>query len=209
MAMIRCPECAATVSDRAKACVNCGFPLEKHLDEQVQIDAAQKFATRLGPNPDFSIGKQVANWGGNAAIKLDADFVFGQLRSLEPGVVEILRYKSGIQLMNSIWRSGSGVDISFRQIVEIKQTPAEEVVREKKSVIGRGIVGGVLLGGAAAVVGALSALDNSKLKKLMVTELYFYDRASQRIKGIAFRGDRLPSKAFFDKVNAEKRAVVR
>jgi hypothetical protein len=207
MAMIECPECASSVSDRAKACVNCGFPLDEHLAEQVAIEAAEKFSTSLGANPDFSIGSQVANWGGNASVKINADFEFGELGSLEPGAVQILRHRNGLKLINSLWRIDDAFDMSFRQIVEVRQTPGEEVVREEKSVIGRGIVGGVLLGGSAAVVGALSGLDKSKLKKLMVTELYFYDPSIHRIRGIVFRGDRLPSRAFFLKIDEERRAV--
>lgn len=207
MAMIECPECSSSVSDRAKACVNCGFPLGEHLGEQVEIEAAERFSKTLGANPDFSIGKQVANWSGTASTKIDADFEFGELGALEPGAVQILRHKDGLKLINSLWKIDDAFDISFRQIVEVKQIPAEEVVREEKSVIGRGIVGGILLGGSAAVVGALSGLDKTKLKKFMVTELYFYDPSIRRIRGIIFRGDRLISKAFFLKVDEERRAV--
>lgn len=207
MAMIECPECTASVSDRAKACIKCGFPLEEHLDEQVEIDAANKFSAGLGEHPDLLIGKQVANWGGNASIKVDANFDFGELGALEPGAVQIIRHRAGLKLINSLWKINDAYDISFKQIVEIKQTPAEEVVREEKSVIGRGIIGGVLLGGSAAVVGALSGLDKSKLKKFMVTELYFYDPSIHRIRGIVFRGDRIPSTAFFQKTDQERRAL--
>jgi hypothetical protein len=203
MAMIECPECNSSVSDQANACIRCGFPLEKHLGERHEIDAAEKFAASLGNAPDFAIGKQVVNWGGNASIMVEADFQFGEMGSLEPGKVQILRHRSGIKLVNSLWKIPAGYDISFLQIAEIKQMPAEEVVREERSVIGRGIVGGVLLGGSAAVVGALSGLDKSKLKKLTVTELYFFDPEARRIRGVVFRGDRMPSKAFFEKVKAD------
>lgn len=208
MAMIECPECAASVSDRATACIKCGFPLKEHLGEQVEIDAANKFAASLEEQSDFSIGKQVVNWGGNAAIKVDADFDYGELGALEPGAVQILRHHAGLKLINSVWKITDGYEISFRQIVVMKQIPAEEVVREEKSVIGRGIIGGILLGGSAAVVGALSGLDKSKLKKFMVTELYFFDPSIHRIRGIIFRGDRLTSAAFFQKADQERRALV-
>lgn len=28
MALIKCPECGREVSDKAKACIHCGFPLD-------------------------------------------------------------------------------------------------------------------------------------------------------------------------------------
>lgn len=31
MALIKCPECGREVSDKAKACIHCGFPLEESL----------------------------------------------------------------------------------------------------------------------------------------------------------------------------------
>ena len=195
MAIIECPECTASVSDRANGCIKCGFPLEEHLAEQVEIEAADKFSAALGDHPDLSIGKQVTNWGGNASIKVDADFDHGELGALEPGAVQILGHQAGLKLINSIWKIDDYYDISFKQIVEIKQIPAEDFVHEEKSVIGRGIIGGILLGGSAAVVGALSGLDKSKLKKFMVTELYFYDPGIHRIRGIIFRSDRMVSTA--------------
>ncbi len=208
MAMIICPECEASISDRASVCMNCGFPLSDHLNEEKEIRAAESFAAKLGSNPNYSIGKQVVNWGGNAEIKLHADFQFGEMEQLEPGAVQILRHKSGIKLINSIWRQAAGVEISFIQIVEVKHIPAEEIVREERSIIGRAIVGGVLLGGSAAVVGALSGLDKSKLKKFMVTELYFFDPKIGRIRGVLFRGERSESERFFLKVMQEKQKLI-
>jgi predicted amidophosphoribosyltransferase len=31
MALIVCPECKRQVSDKAKACLNCGYPIEEEL----------------------------------------------------------------------------------------------------------------------------------------------------------------------------------
>ena len=32
MALIKCPECGKEVSDKAKSCTNCGFPMNKYSD---------------------------------------------------------------------------------------------------------------------------------------------------------------------------------
>ena len=42
MAMIKCPECSASVSDRAKACVQCGCPLQKTTGK-VAFKASSEF----------------------------------------------------------------------------------------------------------------------------------------------------------------------
>ena len=46
MALIKCPECGQQVSDRAKACIHCGCPLEEEKNI-VKI----KFNPYLNPNP--------------------------------------------------------------------------------------------------------------------------------------------------------------
>ncbi len=40
--LIGCPECEKKVSDRAKACPDCGFPIAEHLQEQREQDVAQQ-----------------------------------------------------------------------------------------------------------------------------------------------------------------------
>jgi hypothetical protein len=39
--LIPCPECARQVSDRAKACPDCGFPISEHLAEQRELARRQ------------------------------------------------------------------------------------------------------------------------------------------------------------------------
>jgi len=36
MALIECPECGGKVSDKAPACIHCGYPLQEPKEEQVQ-----------------------------------------------------------------------------------------------------------------------------------------------------------------------------
>lgn len=33
MALIKCPECGQQVSDKAKSCIHCGFPIEEHVEK--------------------------------------------------------------------------------------------------------------------------------------------------------------------------------
>lgn len=51
MALIRCPECGKEVSDRAKSCPNCGFPIEEvHKNEQeYKTDSKDERVEELPP----------------------------------------------------------------------------------------------------------------------------------------------------------------
>ena len=36
MALVKCPECGKEISDRAKTCIGCGFPLENYMYREKQ-----------------------------------------------------------------------------------------------------------------------------------------------------------------------------
>ena len=38
MALITCPECGKEVSDKAKACINCGYPIRENIEELKEIE---------------------------------------------------------------------------------------------------------------------------------------------------------------------------
>lgn len=42
MALIKCPECGKEVSDKAKVCINCGFPLEEEKSELTVFGLTQE-----------------------------------------------------------------------------------------------------------------------------------------------------------------------
>lgn len=37
MALIKCPECGSQVSDKAPACIHCGYPLKKEIEKEQNI----------------------------------------------------------------------------------------------------------------------------------------------------------------------------
>lgn len=43
MALINCPECDKKISDKAKICPNCGFPIQEYLNSQVEIESSKRF----------------------------------------------------------------------------------------------------------------------------------------------------------------------
>lgn len=44
MALIKCPECGKEISDKAESCINCGFPISKHIEKREirQVETYEK-----------------------------------------------------------------------------------------------------------------------------------------------------------------------
>lgn len=88
MALIKCPECGAEVSDRAPACIKCGYPLASEKSELIIYGLAQTFLI-----------------GGTINVLLDNNLV-AKVRKGEKVVLPItqsceLTIKCGINIMKS------------------------------------------------------------------------------------------------------------
>lgn len=60
--------------------------------------------------------------------------------------------------------------LMYNQITDIEYGSRTDIVEKNKSVIGRAVAGGILLGGLGAVIGAVSGIGKKKKKE---THLYF------------------------------------
>ncbi len=60
--------------------------------------------------------------------------------------------------------------LQYSQITDIEYGSRTDIVEKSKSVIGRAVAGGILLGGLGAVIGAVSGTEKKKKKK---THFYF------------------------------------
>ena len=87
----------------------------------------------------------------------------------------------------------------------MKESTAQEMVETSGSVIGRGIVGGVALGPAGAIIGALSAMKPAQLKRISVIKLSFCDRILLTRKEVFFRTNNRQSKIFWAKIKTESK----
>jgi len=203
--LIQCPDCNSEISDRAAHCIKCGCPVEPattgkptNLGE-IDIGSVRKF---LSNRSDLKIGRQIVNWTGTALLKnADANFDREAIRVLNPGKIMIVRHKNGLRLKSGI--ASHAYDIHFGQIADFRENDAEEWVKQNKSVIGRGIAGGILLGPAAAVVGAMSALKTEALKKLTVIQLTFLSPENHEPTEIVLKVPRGSSLLFTAKVQSE------
>ena len=158
MALIKCPECGKEISDKAAACPHCGLPLSKEI-AHVQTEDASPVDDGLEHLvcPDFpadlSIGQQITNW------KFDAAFngIFDQSINTVPltsGEVQVILHTHGIRL----WVGLQTYEIHNSQIINIRKTTSAQLVQMNKSVIGRAVVGDLIMGPLGAIIGGMSAL---------------------------------------------------
>jgi hypothetical protein len=87
---------------------------------------------------------------------------------LQTGVTyDLALYDDNVVIKNPI--SSSGASLEYKQIIDVFHGYKTEVAQKSKSPIGRALAGGILFGGAGAVVGAISGVGNKEKKD---TKLY-------------------------------------
>ena len=172
MALIKCPECGNEVSSSATSCPNCGYPIRETLsvNNGSQITPIKPANTSdvvvNEPFPSLptvmNVGSQITNWGFDAAIQ-DAYYLpaVNYTNYFKEGKVNILAHTNGICISQGL----EFFYISHAQLIDMKFVTHKQLTTENKSVIGRAVVGGVLLGPLAAVVGGMSGIG-SKTKTL-------------------------------------------
>ena len=212
MALIQCPECGSEVSSAARACPKCGYPISERSVAPIpeaQV-ATQNNSTDLSvedqtPFPELPtvmrVGKQIVNWGFDAAIQ-GAHYIqeINHTRYIKEGEVSIMAHTNGICISGGL----QFFYIAHEQIIDMKFIPHTQLTTENKSVIGRAVVGGLLLGPLAAVVGGISGIG-TKVKTLgeYLFAINFWDVYTHQVQTILictkYEGIR-----FIERVEAEK-----
>lgn len=185
MALINCPECNKEISDRAKACPNCGFPMDE-VDEVI----CPEFPS------DLSLGK-LKSVSNSTLLGCDFDSNENNNNEFTNGRVFIQMYQNGIEL--KAWNK-KFLPLHKSQIVLIKQMTHEEVT-ENKSVIGRALIGSVF-GGVGAVVGGLSGIGKKKVKGKRYLIIKYWDITSKKLKALILNNQKDMSK-FVNRFNNE------
>lgn len=173
MALIQCPECGNEVSSAARSCPKCGYPINDNsaiVNVETQVadsnNSTQLTAEDQTPFPELptvmNVGKQIVNWGMDAAIQ-KAYYVqeINHTRYIGEGEVLITAHTNGICISGGM----QFFYLAHEQIIDMKFIRHSQLTTENKSVIGRAVVGGLLLGPLAAVVGGMSGIG-TKVKSL-------------------------------------------
>lgn len=196
MALINCPECNKEISDKAKACPNCGYPVS---ELNIAISTLYKEEVSMPRLPaDLSIGKQIVNWTSDAAIDGVYVNVDPSADNIPNGKVHVLLHKRGIRITTNFYIALK--DIHFSQISTIYELTQNEI--ENKSVAGRAVAGAFLGGPVGAVVGGLSATGT---KNITIYYLFieYWDTDTNK-QSLAIVGCRISSTRFIKRLEKEK-----
>jgi len=199
MALINCSECGKEISDKAISCPNCGNPINQTVEvANTKSEEILKFP-ELPIN--LEIGKQIVNWGGNAAF----DGVYNQgenlITEIPSGKVKVILHTHGLQVVKGL----IFYPIHNSQIISIKKTSREELSRTDKSVIGRAVVGGLILGPLGAIVGGMSGIGSKeKLKNQNYLVINYWDKETKAAQTLLISGDKTLINAFIKKHEKEK-----
>lgn len=183
MALVNCPECGNRISSKANACPQCGCPISNLEKEELAItNNSSSTNEQIIPFPstfpsDLRIGQQITNWSFDAAFEGIYDQQVNTIHQIPSGKADVLLHTHGIRVMVGL----ENYDIHFSQIINIQKTTSAEIAKVNKSVIGRAVVGGLIMGPLGAIVGGISGTtskDKLMLKQFVVINFWDIDTKS-------------------------------
>jgi len=210
MGLIKCPECGSDVSALAQACPKCGYPINnsQNANEVVYSDKNGKDdSSEFSSFPELptvmNVGKQITNWKLDCALQdCYYDPSANHTNYLEEGTADVLVHTNGI----CITRGLTFFYISYQQIIDMKFVSQKQLAEVDKSVLGRAVVGGLLLGPLGAVVGGLSGVGT---KKKNIGDYYlvinYYDVYEHNIQSLLI-SCKFECQRFIDRCMSEKNA---
>ena len=162
-----CPNCGNELESGVKFCPNCGQKITNDEElVQTPIHIEVEDTRKELAFPEFpaimNVGKQIANWKGDAYIP-NAFFSYdvNSIRAIPEGKVGVAAHTNGICIIGGT----SFYYIHHMQIVNMSCVKGEQLISKDKSVIGRAAVGAILLGPLGAIIGGMSGIG-SKVKKV-------------------------------------------
>lgn len=165
MALINCPECDKEISDKAVSCPNCGFPLSiSSVENNVKHNALSEEELTCPDFPsDLSVGRPLTNWAGDTFLDGYYDTNENVIAGIQSGTVSVANTQRGLQILGRMY--APLVQIHRSQIISVKKSTTNELIQANKSVIGRAVVGGLILGPLGAIVGGMSGLGSKAVNK--------------------------------------------
>lgn len=201
MSIISCPECSKDISNKAVSCPNCGVPIKDNIE--VIHDKLDLVCPDLPES--LYIDEQITNWTGDAYFKGKYRHSENVVKDIEDGDIQVLMHKEGISIGDSISIITNPYEIHFKQIISVKSTTTEEVIKEDKSVISRAVLGGLVLGPLGAVIGGMSGVgtkDKTKNHSLLV--INFWDLSTRKPQSILIDGLDGPVSSFAERIEIDK-----
>ncbi len=181
-----CPKCRKKLIYNEKFCFHCGHEHDQPSNNELTNYTFPKFQI----NFTSEIGIDV--WGKTRSVSGTYNEEENSVKELNQGEMTITIGREGIVVTAGTLGSIGSLRIYFTQLVDIQYLNRHLFVQQtsqNKSVVGRAIVGGLLLGGLGAVVGAASGVSQTDTTKSDYLLMKFWDRSSRDLKYILMCGN--------------------
>ena len=163
MALIECPECGGKVSDKAPACIHCGYPLKESVEEKTQ---QIQFCPYCGKQNN--IGSTFCGYCGKSFVRNEEK---QEIVALTPAsdVVDIMDYKNNLDVPNDMIRLQQAQIIQQQRQLDEQRRQFDAQAKCPKcgstSLSGakqgfglsKAVAGAVLIGGVGLLAGGIGA----------------------------------------------------
>ncbi|MBE7645961.1 zinc ribbon domain-containing protein [Tenacibaculum finnmarkense] len=183
MALINCSECGKEISNKAKNCPNCGNPINQLAEQNKDTDYELLEFPELSEN--LEIGKQITNWTGDSAFDGHYNQSENTIMEIPTGKVQIILHTHGIEISQGLINF---IPIHHSQIISIKNTSKEEISKSNKNIIGRAVVGGLILGPVGAVIGGMTGMGKEKIINKHYLVVNYWEVKSKSAKTLLISG---------------------
>lgn len=164
MSLIKCPECGKEVSDKALACIHCGFPLQKAVEETIPKIQYCPYCGKQN-----TIESTFCAYCGKSFKKDEGKQEIVSTNTSSPTVVDIMDYKNDLDLSNDPIRLQQAQIIQQQRQLEEQRKQFESQAKcprcgstslsggKQGFGVGKAVAGAVLLGGVGLLAGGIGA----------------------------------------------------
>lgn len=163
MALIECPECGGKVSDKAPACIHCGYPLKGSAEEKTQ---QIQFCPYCGKQNN--IESTFCGYCGKSFVRNEEK---QEIVALTPtsDVVDIMDYKNDLDMPNDMIRLQQAQIIQQQRQLDEQRRQFDAQAKCPKCGstslsggkqgfgLGKAVAGAVLIGGVGLLAGGIGA----------------------------------------------------
>ena len=202
MALINCSECRKQISDKAISCPNCGNPINKASINVVGKHALLKFPIlptelEIGKKRKHCIFRGFYDGNENKNTRLPIS-----------GNVYVLGHVNGIRILTPERKDSTFYEIHNSQIISLKQTTLNELSKIEKSVIGRAVAGGLILGPIGAIIGGISGIGTKqKIKDKHYLVINYWEIETKSIQTLLISGRKIQIPSFIKIYNGDEENV--